>query len=509
MSMQEHLQDRIDQERQRLRECVPPDREGAILALLREQAKLPHEPDAGPGFDLITGRRLANPGANRALQLCLEAGEIPGAPDLPAGWAKEFLAQCARLAEAELVLSHGETGFMRLIEERPGNYDAWIAAKRVPTGWRERADIDWWAGRLARHVPLEPASGQPDQQADRSLKRLSYQFGYPPDAVIGGCPARTYLDLLRLLIARAIEEADRGETGTPRSEQALIAELARALRSDPAVIARAVAAFTVDDENAAYHAAVPGVAAAPLVRIAPDRLVLSLHGLTTEPLFFLTRELRRRDPQDYHNTAHLRETAFRQDLYALFEDKRFVTSQSRIVLRRDDHNARTDLDAVIFDRKTGTLGVFELKSQDPFARSTAELARQRETVLYANRQVSGSLDWLKRHGANELLNRVDQPTAKKFRAQKVYSFVLGRYLAHFNDGAEPDRRAAWGTWPQLLRLLDTQPIHPNDANPIASLFNRLSKDQPVMAVPGDAEARVIELGELRIRVHASYGAMQG
>jgi hypothetical protein len=254
------------------------------------------------------------------------------------------------------------------------------------------------------------------------------------------------------------------------------------------VIARAVAAFTVDDENAAYHAAVPGVAAAPLVRIAPDRLVLSLHGLTTEPLFFLTRELRRRDPQDYHNTAHLRETAFRQDLYALFEDKRFVTSQSRIVLRRDDHNARTDLDAVIFDRKTGTLGVFELKSQDPFARSTAELARQRETVLYANRQVSGSLDWMKRHGANELLNRVDQPTAKKFRAQKVYSFVLGRYLAHFNDGAEPDRRAAWGTWPQLLRLLDTQPIRPNDANPIASLFNRLSKDQPVMAVPGDAES---------------------
>jgi hypothetical protein len=30
-----------------------------------------------------------------------------------------------------------------------------------------------------------------------------------------------------------------------------------------------------------------------------------------------------------------------------------------------------------------------------------------------------------------------------------------------------------------------------------------------MAVPEDAEARVIELGELRIRVHASYGAMQG
>jgi len=38
---------------------------------------------------------------------------------------------------------------------------------------------------------------------------------------------------------------------------------------------------------------------------------------------------------------------------------------------------------LVFDRKTGTLGFFELKSQDPFARSTAELVRQRDNVLYA------------------------------------------------------------------------------------------------------------------------------
>ena len=107
-------------------------------------------------------------------------------------------------------------------------------------------------------------------------------------------------------------------------------------------------------------------------------------------------------------------------------------------------DVRTDIDAVVFDRKTGTLGFFELKSQDPFARSTAELARQRDNVLYANRQISGVLAWLKRHGPDALLGRVDSRTAKTFRVQKVYPFVLGRYLAHFSDGPEPDRRAAWG-----------------------------------------------------------------
>jgi hypothetical protein len=34
-------------------------------------------------------------------------------------------------------------------------------------------------------------------------------------------------------------------------------------------------------------------------------------------------------------------------------------------------DVRTDIDAVVFDRKSGTLGIFELKSQDPFARSSA------------------------------------------------------------------------------------------------------------------------------------------
>lgn len=227
-----------------------------------------------------------------------------------------------------------------------------------------------------------------------------------------------------------------------------------------------------------------------------------------EPFLFLTRELRRRDAQTYHNTAYLRENVFRQDLYALFQDKRFVTSTGRIALRRAAGDVRTDIDAAVFDRKSGTLGIFELKSQDPFARSTAELTRQRDNVLYANRQISGVLDWLKRHGADEILNRVDSRTAKTFRAQKVYPFVLGRYLVHFSDGPEPDPRAAWGTWPQVLRLLDGQPFGPTDSNPIASLFTRLTKDIPFIRSLAGASPQEITIGAVRLMVHPSYAAYQ-
>jgi hypothetical protein len=295
---------------------------------------------------------------------------------------------------------------------------------------------------------------------------------------------------------------------TPRAEHSLIAALASALAVEPAVIAQVVAAFTLDRENAAYHAAVPGVAAAPLVRLDPSRLVWSVYGLTAEPLFFLTRELKRRAAPEYHNAAFLRELVFRQDLYALFDDKRFVTSAGRIEMRRETGDVRTDVDAVVFDRKTGTLGCFELKSQDPFARSTAELARQRDNVLYANRQISGVLTWLNRHGPDALLGRVDPRSAKMFRVRKVYPFVLGRYLAHFSDGPQSDRRAAWGTWPQLLRLLDGQSFHASDANPLASLFTRLANDVPLIRPPGTDSPHEIGIGAARLIVHPSYAAFQ-
>ena len=528
MNAQDRLRHAIDRQQDRLRADVPPDREAAILAVIRVLDRLADVPGCETPSDIVSGRRFADLGGNKALQLCFathDARTVPAARgDGLDGWAARFLDECNRLAAGELVLTHYETGFMRLVEAGDERFDAWIATKRAPASWRERADIDWWASWLAaRHAPELSAlrSERPGAESGEigddafyrrlagvHLKLMSYQLGYPPDAVIGGCTIRTYRDVLGWLIGRALRGRDRGDAEVARSERSLVAALAAGLDVELTIAAKAVDAFTLDREAAAYHAAVPGVAAAPLVRVGQDRVVWSVAGLTTEPLLFLTRELRRRDAQGYHNTAHQREVVFRQDVYALFQDKRFVTSAGRIELRREAGDVRTDIDAVVFDRKTGTLGLFELKSQDPFARSPAELARQRDNVLYANRQISGVLDWVKRHGADALLGRVDARTAKTFRVQKVYPFVLGRYLVHFADGPQPDRRAAWGTWPQVLRLLDGQPFRASDANPLASLFGRLSKDDPLTYPPVANSTCEIALGDARLVIHPSYAAFR-
>ncbi|MBA2470448.1 MAG: hypothetical protein H0V37_13670, partial [Chloroflexia bacterium] len=445
MNAHERLRKVIDEQEARLFASVPSNGQVAILAQLRTWDRHPHPPKVDPPPDSVTGHRRAGLGGSKALQLCLESiddhamARQEGSGEALDGWAERFLEECGQLAEAVLVLTHCQTGFMRMIDDGNGHFDAWIATKRVPASWRERADIDWWASSLCgRHEPelravrsQRPPAETNDpgheayyrQVADVYLAMMAHQLPYPPSATISGLAVETWRDILAWLIRWALRERDSGVALAPRSMQSVIDEISSFVAVEPGIVGHAVAAFTLDRQNTAWHAALPGAAPPPLVRIGSDRLVPSFHGLTTEPLFFLTRELKRRDAEAYHNTAHLREVAFRQDLYGLFDHKRFVTSGGRIELRRESGNIRTDIDAVVFDRKSGTLGVFELKSQDPFARSTDELTRQRDNVLYANRQISGVLDWLKRQGAGAILERVDRQTAKTFRVHKVYPFV--------------------------------------------------------------------------------------
>jgi hypothetical protein len=500
MSASEVLQSMIDQQTSRLRAGLPANRPAAILAIIRQLAKQPAGPPADPVPDLVTGRRIANLGGNKALQLCVDpAGQAASAAAPDDDWAERFIDECRRLSEAELILRHCETGFMKLVATGDASFDAWIATRSPPASWQERAALDGWADWLTRQQ--QPAN---QATANRISQTMANQLSYPLDATIGGQTIRLYRDVLERVLALA--QAAPGDI--IYSMRDLADRLATVLPAGPAAIKAMLEVFTLDSENAGYHAAVPGIASPPLVRVDDDRLAISPFGLAGEPLLFHLRELRRRYSQDYHNSAHLRENVFRADLYELFGDKRFVTSSTRIELRRESGRVRTDVDAVVFDRKTGTLGIFEMKSQDPFARSTAELSRQRDNLLYANRQLSGVLAWLQQNGLNELLNRVDSRTAKKFRAHKVYPFVLGRYFAHPSDGPAPDSRAAWGTWPQLLRWRDSQPSIAPASNPIASLSAYLTKDNPTVQLPPDIGKQTISLGTVSVNVYPSYAAHQ-
>ena len=493
MSASDQLRAAIEQRVTSLASSLPSDRTNAIVALVGAIDRL-SPVDLAPGeVNPFTGVPTPSLGANRARQLVLDAPDkrCTNPPDLEC-WAESFLEQSGEVARAELVLAHVETGFMRLDVRPDGTVEARISQRHPPDRWRERADDAWWSAWLERNPP-ESGSSIHDR-AQSLVARLAHRYDLTPSLTIDGVRIGLALEVLAALIVMA--ERDGGPVYR-RDE--LILQIARDLDAPSAGVGAAIDVLTLGSTNAAWHAAVPGIADPPIVRLPNGMVVLSRRGLTTDPFRFLTRELRRRAPEAYHAAAANREGQFRNDLYTIFGHRRFVTSPGRIELKGERGSNRTDIDAAIFDRKTGTLAIFELKTHEPFARSTAELLRTQANVRAAASQVAGALDWINRHEADEILNRIDRRTAKGYRVHKVQPFVLGRYLM---DRSPLDRRAVWATWPQLLRVLGGSKIEDLGANPIMSLASRLQQDSPIVSPLDVVDTTTVSLGDVTLTVHA-------
>lgn len=560
-SRQEQLLQLIHEEQRRLSHTFPAQRGSAVVALtrardwryLKSQEALTGAVNAAPAQNFS----LYASGWQKALQLCFDsASDSPyvahSVPDSALDdWADQVLLECDHLAAGEQVLAYCETGFMRMQQGGEQDFFAWIASKKMPTEWREREDLARWTKEFAQtyererqELAVEYASiqqqldvfaqkWQPEMSAYRTtrvidryysrlgmvrVKSMGCHFLYPAHTLIGGCTVELYRNVLVALIGLALKHLDlckafvaqhpsyplRALLASPHAISALTGMLAEMLEVDGAAMGDVIDTFTISHENVSAHCSAGRMPEPPLLRLDEQHLVWSLAGLLGEPFLFLRRELRRRYSYEYHTASHAHEGIFRQDLYQLFSDKRFVRSAGSIVLRGVQGDLTTDVDALIFDRKSGALALFELKSQDPFAYARHERVRQRDNFYNAGKQVVACLQWLNRNGANALLARLDQTLVKRLKVHKTYIFVLGRYLAHFFDGPEFDRRAAWGTWPQVLRLMSRASSGAEDANPIQSLHNKLVKDRPLILSGPVLDVREITIGESSVYIYPDF-----
>ncbi len=551
---QEQLRQLLKKQHEYLQRTFAFDRQRGLLALVHASnlryLEIQHNNAHASSFYL--------PGLQKALSLCFSTqdSQASTSTDTLNMWANSTLQECSRLVEAERILSYCDTGFMSMQQGNDTNYSVWIASKRMSTEWRELEDLAAWTQFLQQtyasemhalqieriHILQQLAAfvSQWDGQAcnlyatARTIDGYYHRLGvlhakkmvpyttYPSAASIGGCTFAVYRDVLSTLLGLALKHLDACQivlnSHLPHTLQSyvtmrhndtlLIKTLAATLALDSATVRLALDAYTLDAENISYHSSVAEVPAAPLIRLDEQHRVVLLSGLFTQPLFFLTRELKRKYSYEYHTASQLREEIFRQDVYTLFADKRFSRSVGHVELRGVKGTLTTDVDALIFDRKTGALALFELKSQDPFAYSQQERMRQRDYFYAASKQVIASSEWIKRNGANALLERLDSTRIKRFKAQKVYIFVVGRYLAHFFDGPPFDVRAAWGTWSQVLCLVHGKAFGAVDANPIQSLYNKLVKDTP-LALPASLHLeQEVVIGQTRIRVYPSFEAFK-
>lgn len=241
-------------------------------------------------------------------------------------------------------------------------------------------------------------------------------------------------------------------------------------------IEQIISCFTVSKDN--YESYLENISPAPPMyfQVSDNQIIRSVAGCLGNPLRILNTELKRRFPRDYDLAVNRREERFRKELFGLLPQDRIIKIPNEVNL--SFNGAKTDIDAIVYDTATKSLGLFQLKWQDPFGHSMRERF-SRITNLFPKAQ-----EWIDKIGF--WINSVDQKTilnslqVNKYAPQakeisEIYVFVLARNHMHFT-GVKTDERVAWGSWYQLIESLVRVKAEFDD--PIREMFVKLQTFAP-------------------------------
>jgi hypothetical protein len=473
-------------------------------------------------------------GWNRALGLfidssCEERG-VPLTPSTKAAeeWAGSILRHCGRISQCEFVLSLWETGLIYLLETRGDTIRFRMASRRSGIEQVERDDMFWLQDRIVKSQKADMAklSVKFDAVA-RSMRELVRPWrdhyiaydttpeidsffdewgalhartllghdSFPGHTLLGGLEFDTYRGAVEVMISIALkhryfcfallkEHAEirpRNIYATPRSIEDLARVLEFLLEIDRGDAALALETLTLTADNREYHCSKSSAGYhPPLIAVGSKDVMLSSLGCLDTPFSFVLGELRRRFPGDWDRATNIREGIFRKELYNLFTVPS-ILKLDRNVRLREKGKTITDIDALMLDRRSGTLGLFQLKWQDPFGDSMRKRQSRRKNFLKnANGWVEAVDRWIEERDLRKIGKAlgVNDPAASNIRRIRI--FVIGRSFSGFSGEDLPDERAAWGLWPQVLRLMYASS---GAEDPIGGLFEALIKDAPALRLP--------------------------
>jgi hypothetical protein len=315
--------------------------------------------------------------------------------------------------------------------------------------------------------------------------------------------ALRHLDLVDIVIRRSPSLAARSLLTLAGPIDGLAMRVARHLGVELREARQALDCLTLTPAAAISYGAWPAPPP-PLVQVARDKVAWSVAGTLAAPLEFLLTQLRARYRPEWDRAVNSREERFRAEIYRLFSTPapdRFVTA-GRPVRIRDAGRVRTDVDALVYDRQTGDLALFQLKWQDALGFSSTRLASGRRNFVSETAEwVSRVGEWLRARTLQEAARTLGLSGADAKRVAGVRLFVLGRNFAHFS-GAEPEETSiAWATWPQFLnRVAQLLPDKAWANAPLRLLHDRLRADSPhrrSIAVVRPAQLRI---GSVLVRI---------
>ena len=555
LSPSEILTSIIRDEEKRLLGSLPGERRWGLLELVRaidyyfiyvlglDEKKRQEEIDS-ERWDLYRH------GQSKAVSLFVDQSSISQGASLTRStpvhqqWADAVIQSCGRLAICEAILALHRYGLVELSMPSPRTIHVKVGQRDLgvePLEANERRIFGDLAEEIDQHIRDQLRAIRPDILAlmaplvspwERHFiqydtipevdsyfhdqghlwARTHYQPGqdaFPPQATFGDLPFELYREgvvhviswtlkhiaFCGILLSRETHLDWRNVLTITKSESQLQSDLSVALGVTEAEARQVLDTLRLMPENVSAHTSEPVVDIAPFLNINSGGVIHSIAGVLGSPFDFMLSELNRRYPADWDHAVDQREEVFRNELNGLFPTARFVRAERPLRLKNEGATV-TDIDAALFDASTGTLGLFELKWQDPFGASMKKRnSKMKNFLTETNRWVSTVSSNLN-HSPTALVSLIGERAARKFDKEGIHLFVIGRHFSHFSGGVYRDPRAAWGTWPQMLRLLKESQVG-ND--PIAWLHKTLQEQSPSLKTPIIVREYETQIGGYQIK----------
>lgn len=159
------------------------------------------------------------------------------------------------------------------------------------------------------------------------------------------------------------------------------------------------------------------------------------------------------DPRTEHAVAADRENWMREHLYAMFRGSRYICFPGNLKLRRGS-SVLTDIDAAIYDRHTGDVGIFQLKWQDY---STNDVRQLRSKAANLSAELtdwsSKIMSWIEENGVSALDKSLRLKQKRREAVRSVMLFAISRSSVRTRGyGVRTDAPSlAMAVWPQFVR----------------------------------------------------------
>lgn len=241
-------------------------------------------------------------------------------------------------------------------------------------------------------------------------------------------------------------------------------------------IEQILSCFTLTKDNFEYYLNYPSIQPPIYFQASSNMLIRSIAGCMSNPIRLLNYELKRKYRKDYDVAVTKREDRFRKELFSLLPQERIIKIPKGINITYN--GLKTDIDAVVYDTTTKTLGLFQLKWQDPFSHSMQERF-SRITNLFPKAQ-----EWIDKVGAwtqgndvKTLLNslQITKFAPKASGIENICVFIISRSHINFT-GVKMDDTVAWGSWYQLIESIASVKTMFDD--PIQEMFVKLKAFSP-------------------------------